>query len=694
MSHRARIKRGCIALAVTLVAAALCEIALSNGGYFIYHRRGDSPVWLTETADSSTALPAGSGFLTCDTCEQIDLTVNAPVHALQFSVLTPYELPTTLYQVSLCLSYPGDETHFFTAVTRQIAVGREAAVYTVNIPAEYDYTAAAVRIEVTGDTMLCFNNITANPAYRFSFNGVRFSAAYALIAALSLALAFGLFRVPFDIKKKSHRVFAACTAAVCVGCALLFVTVLHSGEKEATPYPLEKEVSAYNPYVQQFDAFMKGQAALDCEPNEELLALENPYDKQSRTGISYLWDRALYNGKYYSYFGIGPILTLYAPYYALTHTLPADRTVTGVFTVMASLFWSLSVFAWVTVFKKRVPLPLLGFGTVAGLFTTGLFLLQRGKQPFYFIAVLSAAAFLCAFAFFALLAFGAQGTARKRILFAAAGLCFGLGFLCRVNTMIPAAFLIATAVLMYGISHIKNKKGIPALLLDLGCLVLPVAAAMGVAFGFNYIRFGSLLEFGATYQLTVSDISKNKIYLGGIIGAFYHYFIQNFSTNKIFPYIRLSTMHMTDYYRDYTYVDSNFGLFNIPLYLLMLLFGTETSHQNNRREPPLVTAGVISLFITAFLNFCLGGVIFRYLGDISFAGAFLCLAILFHLLQVPKKQLGKVQKLLYGTIQGLGILLTAVSLILSGALGLSFSANLLPLSPEGYTFIAALFTVT
>ena len=52
-------------------------------------------------------------------------------------------------------------------------------------------------------------------------------------------------------------------------------------------------MKSYNPYVQQFDAFQKGQLHIDVEPEQELLELANPYDPAQRQGIYYLWDRAL-----------------------------------------------------------------------------------------------------------------------------------------------------------------------------------------------------------------------------------------------------------------------------------------------------------------------------------------------------------------------------------------------------------------
>ena len=90
----------------------------------------------------------------------------------------------------------------------------------------------------------------------------------------------------------------------------------------AATYPFETLYNK-NAYEQQFDAFLKHRLSIDIEPAKELLALSNPYDRASRTGIRFLWDRALYDGKYYSYFGITPIITVYYPYYFITGKVPS-----------------------------------------------------------------------------------------------------------------------------------------------------------------------------------------------------------------------------------------------------------------------------------------------------------------------------------------------------------------------------------
>lgn len=76
----------------------------------------------------------------------------------------------------------------------------------------------------------------------------------------------------------------------------------------------------------QFDmmaeAIAKGQPYLEEKPPELLSEMDNPYSYQARieNGVQdeCLYDVAYYKGHYYVYFGVGPIITFYVPYYLIT----------------------------------------------------------------------------------------------------------------------------------------------------------------------------------------------------------------------------------------------------------------------------------------------------------------------------------------------------------------------------------------
>lgn len=77
-------------------------------------------------------------------------------------------------------------------------------------------------------------------------------------------------------------------------------------------------------YAELAKAMADGQLYLEVEPPQWLVDMDNPYDKgareelQKQTGEEYLFDVAYYEGHYYVYFGVVPVLLFYLPFYLLT----------------------------------------------------------------------------------------------------------------------------------------------------------------------------------------------------------------------------------------------------------------------------------------------------------------------------------------------------------------------------------------
>lgn len=76
-------------------------------------------------------------------------------------------------------------------------------------------------------------------------------------------------------------------------------------------------------YAELAKSFTQGKLYLSEDPPDYLKTLDDPYDKGSRdemekqTGQKYLFDVAYYDGHYYVYFGVVPVLLFYLPFYLL-----------------------------------------------------------------------------------------------------------------------------------------------------------------------------------------------------------------------------------------------------------------------------------------------------------------------------------------------------------------------------------------
>ena len=81
------------------------------------------------------------------------------------------------------------------------------------------------------------------------------------------------------------------------------------------------EIPAHrNQYELMAQSVLDGNLYLEFDDVDPGLAeLDNPYDPQIRkdAGVSVHGDSAYYNGKYYMYFGIVPVLLVFAPYLAI-----------------------------------------------------------------------------------------------------------------------------------------------------------------------------------------------------------------------------------------------------------------------------------------------------------------------------------------------------------------------------------------
>ena len=546
------------------------------------------------------------------------------------------------------------------------------------------------------------SDIAFNDRDAVRFNFPRLLIVWGIIAIFAAVKHFKLFSVCFDPQKRTHGASALALCMTCVLIAALMASALCPNVEDKTEYPFAYSANYYNPYEQQFDAFMKGQLHIDFKPSEELLELENPYDPAERDGIYYLWDRAFYEGKYYSYFGIGPIVSVYAPYYFLTGDLPAYDTVSWVFTLMTALFLSMAAVKFAAMYTKKLPMPILWLGTVGALFASQIFLVMRGHTRFYYIATVAGMAFLSAFIWLLLCGIsGSIGVAKpdkepkrwkKPLIFVLAGIAYGLCFLSRYNMALLAAFFIIPS-LWFGIIT-ERRDGRRALrkmgrvIVELAALAVPVLIAMAVQLWFNYARFDSIFEFGTTYQLTVSDVSQNKLRISDLPYAIFHYFLQPLTFTADFPFVSLYYTRLNSY-GHYAYIDTGMGLLSFPMMWSLLASPLVFSDKRvGRGRRITLGATLIGMIAVALLDFCLGGVIYRYTCDLTLVGALASMAIIFTLCD---REGGGTASLTFKRTEAAATILLSVSVLVCLSLAFSHNANLTPYPSEVYVWFRSLF---
>lgn len=669
--------KGILPLVLLLAAVFIIEAVLSNFSFFAYVAGNNGREDFTPPDIDNAVIYDGSRTVSLD-------IPSFPLNSVAFDLrINSTDAPDTTVDIEYRIIDGNSTSQSAFVRSDTVLVGIEPKRVTAFMRSQGD--AQKLEISFSGAEEFVVSDIKINPDYTVGFNMVRFCVLFAFACLVYALKANGNSK---KLRCMSFDTAAIISVGICVLSAFAMWFLNKSGEDgNCIFYPIEGYLENQSPYVQQFDAFIKGQLHFDIKPTDELLALENPYNPDLRSGVYYLYDRAFFGGKYYSYFGIAPIILVYFPFYLLTGVLPIDSTVTGIFSLITALFLPLAVIEWSKLRKNGANPWFSAVCAVGAFFASSVLIIQRGNTPFYYIASVAGTALVSAFAYWMVRAIGSEKKIFRLVSFFLAGISFAFAFLSRLNSVIVPAVMVAVFVIIYSLKKIKEEK-ITSLLTEMAVLALPVAAALGFSMWYNNARFGSPLQFGADYQLTIADASLYKLGIDGLIPSIVHYFLQPFGFTDAFPFIGFDYLNLSDYGR-FVYVDMNYGIFALPFTLSLLLrVFIFKSKKASKEGKILLASGIVSMIATAFANFCLGGVIFRYTADISLAAALLSAVILIEICTYVQKNSDEA---ITRAVKCGAVVLTVVTVCISLASCLQLNGNLRSYSPEVYEGLKNLF---
>jgi hypothetical protein len=280
---------------------------------------------------------------------------------------------------------------------------------------------------------------------------------------------------------------------------LIFVFYFWTATSTNRPFHLRDSSILF--YNQLTDSLLQGHLHLAEKPAPQLLALPDPYDPVANEKFRLL-DASLYRGRYYVYFGIAPVLTLYLPWRLLTGGSLSDDIAVTLFSMGGYVFSCLLLFLLIKASRLRVPWFLqiaavfaLGFGGAA------LIILRRPLV--YEVAVSAAYCFLLGGLYF--LARQILRPDRGRWLPAVAAVFLGLAVASRPHCAIAALI----ALIFYGLflRRTLNLSG-RSWYAHLAVFAVPLGVAAMLIAWYNYARFDNIFEFGMRYQLTIRNQVK------------------------------------------------------------------------------------------------------------------------------------------------------------------------------------------
>lgn len=377
--------------------------------------------------------------------------------------------------------------------------------------------------------------------------------------------------------------------------------------------------SQHNQYDELAQAFLKGKTYIDDDDvPQSLIDMENPYDTTARSkqaeisGDSYRWDVAYFDGHYYVYFGIVPLLLMYLPFRAIFKApFPSAVGIMGF-----ALIFSIGVFKLLDIICKKkfknisvgtYLLTALTFVNCCGM----TFLVKR--PDFYSVPIMTSMAFVIWGIY---LWFKGLNTDKNRLLnFFTGSLCMALSVGCRPQSVLICAVALSLFLgYFFKEKHIFKKQGIKEFII----LAIPfVVIASGIMF-YNYIRFGSPFDFGSAYNLTTNDVTRRGFSLGRTGLGIFTYLFQTPSFNATFPFIEEVTIETN--YMGKTIAENCFGglITSLPL----LWFGFALPKAKKILKENKLFALSITLFLIGFAlvvaDTQAGGLLQRYYSDFGY----------------------------------------------------------------------------
>lgn len=425
------------------------------------------------------------------------------------------------------------------------------------------------------------------------------------------------------------------------------------------------------------EALENGQTYLLEEPSEKLLSLENPYDTVERSSIKrgedYIWDTALYNNHYYVYFGILPALILFLPFYIITGTFLKTSVVVLLFSVLSAIMLALII---EYIFKKhfsKLPFKMLVFSEISILFGSFLIWINVALRFYEMVNVAGLYFSLQGIYLFLTIKKGGELSFKKLGLGA---LCLALAVACRPTTLIASIIIIP---IIWNLFKQKkaNKKEVLKLIL---VVMIPYIVVGLLLMYYNYIRFGSIFEFGAKYQLTMNDMRNLKNRLITIPAGFIYNLFNLPSFIGEFPFMQVNS-NIPEIFAYYYVEDMPGGVF-ILAPIAFAVFGIKKFLKTSKNTE-LKNLVVVILAVGIILNIIIvmqGGSTGRYLLD--FAWYFVLAGILIYLENYQNTKTVEAKKILEKIFVGL-MSFTLIINILTGFLTTS-GVGMKRVSPQVY----------
>lgn len=371
-------------------------------------------------------------------------------------------------------------------------------------------------------------------------------------------------------------------------------------------------------------AISQGEVSIPIGIEEDLALIENPYDytvrQNSVPNVNRGWDTAFYEGKFYVYFGVVPVLLFYLPFYILTGN--AFPTWLGIFlagsAVLLGMFYLIK-----QIVRRHFPntpfLLRVILSVIAGnCMSTFMFMM---RPDFYSLPI------LCAMAFsiwgLGLWISAAEAWEREQkdqgvfdgaqmLKLTLGSLCMALVAGCRPQFLVGSflVFFIFGDIFRKEWKYSRKKICTRAITAAIPFIIVAVGLM-----SYNYVRFGSSVDFGANYNLTTNDMTHRGVNLARNVDGIFMYLFQLPNIGANFPYV-FSTSFQSPYIGK-TIREAMFGgaFFTNIIFFSLLAIKKVKRELKEKKLFGMVVACTLFAVIIVVADTQLAGILSRYYAD-------------------------------------------------------------------------------
>lgn len=477
------------------------------------------------------------------------------------------------------------------------------------------------------------------------------------LVALGLTILIYMIANPVGARKKfsENRVGCARVAAFITAAAMVFtvcLTVTNVMKGWSTTHYSFTSQEGNQISKELVDAFEHHQVNLLEEPSEDLLKLDNPYEYVKRDAEvgsgNFLWDHCFYNGKYYSYYGIGPVLALFLPYHLITGYYFPSGWATLMFSLIGILFLTKIYLAVIEKKFRDLPTNTVTAGLITLQMSSGI-MFSAARPLFYELAI--ASGFMC-------VAIGAYLLMTSNILWDGkisyvrlgfASFFLGYAVLCRPTLAVYciAALFFFAGGLKKALDGLEKRQKTRTFFKYAAVALVPLGIIALGQMTYNYLRFDNPLDFGIQYSLTINDFTHAEFHWKYVLINMYAYlFNMPHFTPRKFTYLASSAERFG--INGYTFFDDagknlvSVGIIYRALPMFAYLFSGKALQrvEKKKRVLPILLIGVTCILMPLAIIFSSweSGYAVRYNADFSWQMVIGALVVAFTLYKSIKSE--------------------------------------------------------